>query len=100
MSTSREAPIMKWLLLWLPACLAALSAACSSAQADAPQATCLEGVSREDCSKLRAIALPDSLPPARGNAHGDDFNAALLGFHIFFDSRFSQDLNVRCESCH
>ena len=91
---------MKQLLPWLFTSLAAVSAACSPAPGDAPEVTCLEGVSRQDCEKLRATALPDALPPARGNAHADDFNAALLGFHIFFDSRFSQDLNVRCESCH
>jgi cytochrome c peroxidase len=91
---------MKWLLPWLFASLAAISAACSPAHGAAPQATCLEGVSSEDCEKLRAIVLPDSLPPARGNEHADEFSAALLGFHIFFDSRFSKNLNVRCESCH
>lgn len=85
---------------WLSLILSALLAACSSTPAANAPATCIEGVSAEACTKLEALVLPAALPPARGNAHAEDFNAALLGFHIFFDSRFSKNLNVRCESCH
>ena len=46
------------------------------------------------------MALPAALPPARGNAKGDDANAAALGFAIFFDARFSRGETVRCATCH
>jgi cytochrome c peroxidase len=84
------------LLLVLPASLAG----CGSSPSTSDAATCLEGVSAEDCKQLEAIVLPAALPEARGNAHAEDFNSTLLGFHVFFDSRFSKNLNVRCESCH
>ncbi|MEO6602745.1 MAG: cytochrome c peroxidase [Polyangiaceae bacterium] len=90
-------------LVWLGLCLTALFAGACSAASDAgpaAPATCLEGVSAEDCSKLQELVLPATLPPARGNEHAEDFNSALLGFHVFFDSRFSKNTNVRCESCH
>jgi cytochrome c peroxidase len=90
-------------LVWIGLCLTALFAGgCSSGSDAGPTAsrTCLEGVSTEDCSKLQELILPAALPQARGNAHAEEFNSALLGFHVFFDSRFSKNLNVRCESCH
>jgi cytochrome c peroxidase len=62
--------------------------------------TCEEAVGAEGCAALQQLALPASLPPARGNAHAESFEAALLGFQVFFDSRFSKGLEVRCESCH
>lgn len=90
-------------LVWLGCCLTALfTGGCSSASdagSGAP-ATCLEGVSAESCAKLQELILPATLPPARGNEHAEEFNSALLGFHVFFDSRFSKTTNVRCESCH
>jgi cytochrome c peroxidase len=89
---------MKTALVWLVAVVVALTAACSSSSTGS--STCLDGVSHDDCVKLAALALPQALPPARGNAHADEFNVVLLGFHVFFDSRFSKNLNVRCESCH
>lgn len=44
--------------------------------------------------------MPAALPPAVGNAKADDRDAALLGFRIFFDARFSSNLQVRCATCH
>lgn len=71
-------------------------------QPAAPNTPCdldlaLDGAS---CAALHAAQLPAQLPPAPGNAHGDDTNAALLGFSVFFDARFSSNQNVRCATCH
>jgi len=62
--------------------------------------TCIDGVAERDCARLADIVLPDELPASPGNAHADDPAAAILGFHVFFDRRFSANLDVRCESCH
>jgi cytochrome c peroxidase len=53
-----------------------------------------------ECATVHAMALPAALPPARGNAKGDDTDAAALGFAVFFDARFSADETVRCATCH
>lgn len=58
------------------------------------------GLDAETCARVRALALPDELPPARGNAYGDDEDAAALGLGIFFDARFSANQEVRCATCH
>jgi cytochrome c peroxidase len=63
-------------------------------------AACTESLDPEACGDLSALLLPAALPPSRGNAHADSFDAALLGFRVFFDARFSKDGTVRCESCH
>jgi cytochrome c peroxidase len=91
--------MIRW-FAWLVLIFSAALAACSSRPSNSKSGTCIEGVSAEACTKLEALVLPAALPAARGNAHAEDFNSALLGFHIFFDSRFSTNLNVRCESCH
>ena len=63
--------------------------------------TCAEaGLSAGQCAELAAIRQPATLPAAHGNEKADDFDAAIFGFHVFFDARFSQNLAVRCESCH
>jgi cytochrome c peroxidase len=78
-----------------------MTAGCSAGNSTEPgAATCAPGLAGADCERLRGIVMPASLPQARGNEHADDFNASLLGFHVFFDSRFSQNQNVRCETCH
>jgi cytochrome c peroxidase len=61
---------------------------------------CTEDLDGEACGDLSALLLPAALPPARGNAHAESFDAALLGFRVFFDARFSKNGDVRCESCH
>jgi cytochrome c peroxidase len=63
-------------------------------------AACTEALAPDACGDLTAILLPVSLPEAKGNARADSYDAALLGFRVFFDSRFSKNGNVRCESCH
>ncbi|MFP2911046.1 cytochrome-c peroxidase [Pyxidicoccus sp. 3LFB2] len=50
--------------------------------------------------EVRALRLPDALPPSRGNAYAEHPDAALLGFRIFFDARFSSNQEVRCATCH
>ena len=52
------------------------------------------------CSDLAGLALPEALPPARGNQYADSTDAAVFGHRVFFDARFSRDLSVRCASCH
>jgi len=79
----------------------ALAAGGAPAAGGATSATaCSVGLSAEQCADLARIQLPAELPRAAGNSHADDPDAALLGFKVFFDSRFSANLNVRCESCH
>jgi cytochrome c peroxidase len=58
------------------------------------------GIDGATCGTLTAMALPKALPADPTSAHADDYAAAVLGFHIFFDARFSQPHNVRCASCH
>jgi cytochrome c peroxidase len=73
------------LVPWLAACV------------ECPRAP---GLSRDECAGLSALALPETLPAARGNRWADDERAALLGFELFFDARLSRDGSVRCASCH
>ena len=75
--------------------------ACSSAPVAAPPACDLDpSFTQEECATLHAMALPSALPPARGNAKGDDKDAAALGFTLFFDARLSKGEAVRCATCH
>lgn len=60
----------------------------------------LPELDEDACIAVRALELPAALPPARGNAHGDDLGAAHLGFGIFYDARFSANQMVRCATCH
>ncbi|MBL8932910.1 MAG: hypothetical protein JNM69_00065 [Archangium sp.] len=76
---------MMGLLSWLCACV------------ECPR---VPGLSLRQCESLTALALPSSLPAARGNAVAEDERAALLGFEVFFDARLSRDGTVRCASCH
>lgn len=80
--------------------LATLAFACASEGGDGAQPTCYDGVTQEQCDAIAAIGLPATLDPSPGNRYADDETAALLGFRLFFDSRFSANLEVRCESCH
>jgi len=80
--------------------LATLALSCASEGSNVEQSTCYDGVTQEQCDAIGTIALPSTLPPSAGNRYADDESAALLGFRIFFDSRFSANLEVRCESCH
>jgi cytochrome c peroxidase len=74
----------------------------ASLAACAPGEECViaPGLDEEQCAALDNHLLPEELPPARGNAFGDDEGAAALGFTWFYDARFSSNLEVRCASCH
>ena len=65
-----------------------------------PPCTVLPGATARDCAAVRDLALPASLPAARGNLLANDPQAALFGFHMFFDARFSKNTSIRCASCH
>lgn len=58
------------------------------------------GLTPNQCSGVQGLLLPESLPVAPGNSMADDPNAALLGFQIFYDARFSADEQIRCATCH
>jgi cytochrome c peroxidase len=76
-------------------CLAALAwAGCAS---DCPEAP---GLAPGRCAAVRALLLPEALPPSRGSRVADSQQAALLGFGIFYDARFSANQEVRCATCH
>lgn len=79
-------------------CAAALGCGspADTTQAPAPPVVC-ERAQVAHCAEAQAMALPDELPPARGNAHGDDENAATLGFYLFFDGDLGK---VGCPACH
>ncbi len=77
-------------------------AACGSAAAVPAGAPCdLDpALDETECAAVHAMALSPSLPAARGNAKGDDPDAAGLGFAMFFDARLSKGEAVRCATCH
>jgi cytochrome c peroxidase len=56
--------------------------------------------SQTECALVKAMALPATLPPARGNRFGDDDAAALLGYQLFFDLDSLSPAVIRCASCH
>lgn len=64
---------------------------------ECPQAP---GLDRATCDALPGLALPATLPAARGNLVADDDRAALFGFALFFDARLSANAQVRCATCH
>jgi cytochrome c peroxidase len=75
--------------------------ACREAPADF-DTHCREvlGLAPSECATVAAFRLPETLPPARGNAHGDDVRAAELGRAIFFDAGFARVPGVSCATCH
>ena len=83
-------------------CLATLLFAACGKPASREQCAMIPGagLTAAQCAQAGALALPASLPPARGNAHADDVQAATFGHRVFFDARFSGNLNVRCATCH
>jgi cytochrome c peroxidase len=54
----------------------------------------------QQCQALEGMQLPAAPPRSTTNAKADDTQAALLGFAIFFDARFSNGQTVRCANCH
>ncbi len=75
-------------------------ASCSNGAAPAQTCDLDPGLTQQECATAHAMSLPDELPPARGNAKGDDVDAAALGFSVFFDARLSARETVRCATCH
>src|SRR5690606_25338464 len=57
-------------------------------------------ITREQCAQVAALALPETLPQARGNRYADLEEVAMLGFRLFFDERASGIKNTRCATCH
>lgn len=87
--------------LFAPPWLALLGAlAATACRGEAPACALVPELDAAECAAVQALSLPPELPPARGNAHGDDPGAAQLGFAIFYDARFSSNQNIRCASCH
>jgi len=72
----------------------------ASAATSVPCLPGLDLVQKRQCAAVRAMLLPEKLPPARGNAYGDSLAAAKFGFQVFFDQRFSQGGLMRCATCH
>lgn len=68
--------------------------------ADAGGAACDPELALDDaqCAAVMALALPPALPPARGNAFGDELAAAQLGRTLFF--RADLGAGVACSTCH
>ena len=52
------------------------------------------------CALVAAMALPPTLPIARGNAFADDLAAAEFGFYNFFDVGLSRGNRQHCATCH
>jgi cytochrome c peroxidase len=77
--------------------IGALGAATLLGCAECPRAV---GLNTKQCAAVATWKLPEALPAAIGNAKADDEAAALLGFSLFFDARFSRTEQVRCATCH
>ena len=95
-------PVAVWLCLLLASCG---GAGASSAPAGDPSVSklCRDDLGildGKDCVAVSALLLPDTLPPARGNAVADLLPAAQLGFQVFYDPRFSTVSEERCATCH
>jgi cytochrome c peroxidase len=75
-------------------------AACSGGSKDDSSCSIDPGIDAKTCSTLLDMQLADAIPASPTNAHADDYNAALMGFLIFFDARFSSTHTVRCQTCH
>lgn len=84
------------------ASLFALGATLVSGCSDTSSPPCdlAAALTADECAIAHDLELPADLPPARGNAFGDDPGAAQLGFAMFYDARFSSNQMIRCASCH
>jgi cytochrome c peroxidase len=83
----------------LACALSVAALGCNSTPANtakAPAVVC-DPANVAQCAEAQAMALPTELPLARGNAYGDDENAATLGFYLFFDGDLGK---VGCPACH
>jgi len=91
---SRKAGTSSVLVGWL---FAVGAAVCTAA------APCPEHLQflKARCAQWQADLLPQAPPASRGNAVANDEAAAVLGFKVFFDNRFSRSgSGVACASCH
>jgi cytochrome c peroxidase len=79
--------------------LAASSVSACSSNPDSGPSCDLQHVPGPYCADAHELALPDSLPLARGNKYADNADAVDLGFHFFFAT---QDLGsgIGCATCH
>jgi cytochrome c peroxidase len=86
----------KWTFLGLSLSLVG----CGSEGAGTPTPDPCQGLDlrTDTCAEAKSMLLPATLPEARGNAHGDDDDAAMLGFQLFFDSDLGN--GVGCVQCH
>jgi cytochrome c peroxidase len=66
----------------------------------APPCAVDHGIDGPTCATVQAMALPVALPGDPSNGKAEDYQAAVLGFHIFFDARFSAGAKVHCATCH
>jgi len=83
------------------AILFAALAACGNGAAPATTPCDLDpALGDAECAAVHSMALSATLAPARGNAKGDDPDAAALGFAMFYDARLSKGEAVRCATCH
>lgn len=80
--------------------LLVLSLAASSCGKEAGAGPCELFETQGECDLAASFALPAELPPAVDNPQAEQEAAALLGFEIFYDARFSADQNTRCATCH
>jgi len=73
--------------------------ATASCSAPAEPTECsLEYVAGSICADALAMRLPSTLPQARGNRYGDNDDAAMLGFHLFFNPNIGN--GGSCAKCH
>ena len=78
--------------------LAGTAALILTACSGAPPCDPALALDQTDCGLVQAMRLPAELPPARGNAHADSYDAADLGFHLFFQADLGH--GVSCATCH
>lgn len=78
-----------------------LFAACGASIAPAPfDCKVVSGLNETQCRQVDGLKISDSIPAARGNKYAQSDPAVLMGFQIFYDARFSGNMNVRCATCH
>ncbi|HYP74525.1 MAG TPA: cytochrome c peroxidase [Polyangiaceae bacterium] len=72
---------------------------CSSGAVSSDGGSCdIPNVAADRCARAHALSLPEELPSSPGNKYADNPDAAMLGFHLFFDSRVGS--GVACVNCH
>lgn len=68
---------------------------------DPPVPTLADGrFAKWQVEMMKDMLIEDAPPPDPSNAHADDPKAAALGTDLFFETGFSANQTISCNSCH